>query len=92
MNTLPPREEILRRIRKVVLDILSTDEAKLSNSSRFQDDLGADSLDMVTMLMALEDEFGRQISDEEAEQLTTIDATADFIVQNFDTLPLQENP
>ncbi|MBD3346118.1 MAG: acyl carrier protein [Chitinivibrionales bacterium] len=85
------RENIVSRIKKVVVEVLRVEENKLSESSNFQEDLGADSLDIVTMLMSLEDEFKRQISDEEAKSLITIGATADFIMNQIDS-PSSKQP
>ncbi|MBD3320091.1 MAG: acyl carrier protein [Chitinivibrionales bacterium] len=83
MSASVTRKDVIARIKKVVVEVLRVDENRLSESSNFQEELGADSLDIVTMLMALEDEFKRQISDEEAKSLVTIGATADFIMDQL---------
>jgi acyl carrier protein len=75
----PAESEIYQKVTGVVADILKVDAAQITPQSTFTNDLGADSLDTVTLLMALEDEFDQQISDEEAEGLTSIAATVDFI-------------
>lgn len=65
-------EQILSRIRNVCAEVLKADIESVTLSSRFREDLGADSLDMVTLLMALENEFEGTISDEEAKQVSTV--------------------
>lgn len=72
-------QQILERLKKVVMEVLRVEEAKIGLDTRYKEDLGADSLDTVTLLMALEDEFDKQISDEEAEGLTTVGRTVSFI-------------
>ena len=64
--------QILSRIQDVCAEVLKADKEAVVGTSRFKEDLGADSLDMVTLLMALEDEFKGTISDEEAKQLGTV--------------------
>ncbi|MBD3317987.1 MAG: acyl carrier protein [Chitinivibrionales bacterium] len=71
--------KILERLRKVVAEVLRVDEQTITLDTRYKEDLGADSLDTVTLLMALEEEFKGQISDEEAEGLTTVGKTVAFI-------------
>ena len=64
-------ESIEQRVKKIVAEQLGVNEAEIKNESSFLDDLGADSLDMVELVMALEDEFETEIPDEEAEKITT---------------------
>ena len=73
------REEIKERVISVASELLGVEEAKISGESRFYDDLGADSLDSVELIMALEDEFDCEIVDEEAEKITTIDEAVNTI-------------
>jgi acyl carrier protein len=75
--------ELYDKVRAVVIEVLKPNEAELRDDSRFVEDLGADSLDRVTMLMALEDAFEREISDEDAEKLVSIEATAAYIKEKF---------
>ena len=73
------REDLLKKIRAIVADKLSISEDQVTESASFIDDLGADSLDTVELVMALEEEFGIEIQDEEAEKITTIQQAIDFI-------------
>ncbi len=70
---------VAERVKKIVVEQLGVKEEDISNSSSFVDDLGADSLDTVELVMALEEEFGIEIQDEEAEKITTIQQAIDFI-------------
>ena len=72
-------QEILEKIKAVVADKLDTDPTDIIESASFVDDLGADSLDVVELIMGLEDEFGIEISDEEAENLRTVGDAVKFV-------------
>lgn len=72
-------ENIEQRVKKIVADQLGVNEAEVKNESSFQDDLGADSLDVVELVMAFEDAFGCEVPDEDAEKLTTVQQAVDFI-------------
>ena len=65
-------ENIEARVKKIVAEQLGVNEAEVKNESSFVDDLGADSLDTVELVMALEEEFGCEIPDEDAEKITTV--------------------
>jgi acyl carrier protein len=67
------------RVKKIVAEQLGVDESDIQNDSSFVDDLGADSLDTVELVMALEEEFDEEIPDEEAEKITTVQLAVDFI-------------
>ena len=71
-------ENIEQRVKKIVAEQLGVNEAEVKNESSFQEDLGADSLDIVELVMALEEEFGIEIPDEEAEKITTVQAAIDY--------------
>ena len=67
------------RVKKIVVEQLGVKEDEVSNSSSFVDDLGADSLDTVELVMALEEEFECEIPDEEAEKITTVQQAVDYV-------------
>ena len=75
-------EEVFTKVKEVIAEVFSTEEKELSLETRFADDLGAESLDIVTMLMEFEDAFDRQIPDEDAEKLLTIGDAVNYIL-NF---------
>ncbi|MCK4835740.1 MAG: acyl carrier protein [Candidatus Aminicenantes bacterium] len=74
------KEEILSKVKGVVSEKLNVGEDQITIDAKFVEDLGADSLDQVELIMALEDEFDLKIPEEEAEQLSTIGAAVDFIL------------
>ena len=74
--------DIAERVKKIVIEHLGVDEAKVSNEASFIDDLGADSLDTVELVMAFEEEFGCEIPDDAAEKIVTVKDAVDFIQQN----------
>ena len=71
--------EVESQVKQIVVDHLGIDEAKVSPESKFIDDLGADSLDTVELVMAFEEEFGSEISDNEAEKILTVGDAVKFI-------------
>ena len=74
--------DIEARVKGVVVEQLGVDEAEVTNAASFVDDLGADSLDTVELVMALEEEFGTEIPDEEAEKITTVQLAIDYVNSN----------
>jgi len=72
-------EDISSKVKKIVADHLGIDEAKVQDESSFMDDLGADSLDTVELVMAFEEEFGAEISDSQAEKILTVGDAVKFI-------------
>ena len=72
-------KEVLAKIKEVVADKLDTDPGDVNAEASFIEDLGADSLDVVELIMGLEDEFGIEISDEEAENIRTVGDAVQFI-------------
>ena len=73
------KKDISSTVKKMVIDHLGVDESKVTNESNFIDDLGADSLDTVELVMAFEEEFGSEISDTEAETILTVGDAIKFI-------------
>ncbi|MBI3371699.1 MAG: acyl carrier protein [Betaproteobacteria bacterium] len=75
-------DNIEQRVRKIIAEQLGVNEAEIKNESSFVNDLGADSLDTVELVMALEEEFDIEIPDEKAEEITTVQQAVDFINKN----------
>ncbi len=74
--------EVVDRVKKIVIDRLGVEEAEVTLEASFKDDLGADSLDVVELVMELEDEFDIEISDEDAEKVTTVGEVVKYIEAN----------
>ena len=71
--------DTLERVAKIVVDRLGVEEAEVKPEASFKDDLGADSLDVVELVMELEDEFDLEISDEDAEKIATVADVVEYI-------------
>jgi acyl carrier protein len=71
-----------KRIKEIVAEQLGVDEAQVTNEASFMDDLGADSLDTVELVMALEEEFEIEISDEDAEKIQSVQDAIDYITDH----------
>jgi acyl carrier protein len=67
------------RVRGIIVELLNKEEDVVQMESRFREDLGADSLDLVELIMAIEEEFGGEISDEEAQKITTVAEAVNYI-------------
>jgi acyl carrier protein len=76
------REEILEKVKAVVVDQLNVEEPEVTDEASFIDDLGADSLGIVELVMALEEEFGVSIPDEDAEGIKTVGDAVSYILAN----------
>jgi acyl carrier protein len=74
-----PSPEMVDRLKKIVAEQLGVDESKITPAARFTDDLNADSLDLVEMIMSLEEEFGVEIPDEDAEKIVSVQDAIDYI-------------
>jgi len=74
--------EVREKVKKIIVDHLGVDAAKVTDEASFIDDLGADSLDTVELVMAFEEEFGSEISDSEAEKILTVGDAVKFIESN----------
>ena len=72
-------DNVASKVKKIVVDHLGIDDAKVTEEANFIDDLGADSLDTVELVMAFEEEFGSEISDSEAEKILTVGDAIKFI-------------
>ena len=72
-------ENIEQRVKKIVAEQLGVNESEIKTDSSFVDDLGADSLDTVELVMALEDEFECEIPDEDAEKITSVQQAIDYV-------------
>ena len=77
------QQQVELKVKKVVAEKLGIDENTIKNEASFIDDLGADSLDTVELVMALEEEFGCEIPDEEAEKITTVQKAIDYVMSNM---------
>jgi acyl carrier protein len=76
-------ENIEQRVKKIVAEQLGVNESEIKTESSFVDDLGADSLDTVELVMALEEEFECEIPDEEAEKITTVQQAISYVTAHF---------
>ena len=75
-----PVEEVARKVKKIIAEQLGKEESEIKEQASFLGDLGADSLDIVELIMTLEEEFDTEISDEEAEKIQTVQEAIDYIV------------
>ncbi len=75
--------EIFEKEKKIIINHLGAEEAKVTETANFIDDLGADSLDQVELVMAFEEEFGIEIPDEAAEKITTVGSAVKYISENM---------
>lgn len=73
-------QQVFDKIRTIIVDQLGVDEDKITRDTTFQDDLGADSLEIVELVMEMEDQFGREIPDEDAENITTVGKAVDYVM------------
>jgi acyl carrier protein len=76
------REEVLERVKETLSEQLGVDEGEITDDASFQDDLDADSLDLVELIMELEEQFGIKIPDEDAQKITTVGQAVDYVVDH----------
>jgi acyl carrier protein len=76
------KDEIMAKLKPVIAEQLGVDEGEVTDTASFTEDLNADSLDLVELIMSLEEQFGLQISDEDAEKLTTVGEAVDYIYEH----------
>jgi len=75
--------DIFEQVKKIIVDLLGVEPDKVTREARFREDLGADSLDLVELIMAFEEEFGGAISDEDAQQIRTVGKAVDYVEQHM---------
>ena len=75
--------DTFERIKKIIVDLLGVDEDKVTVEARFREDMEADSLDLVELIMAIEEEFDGQISDEEAQKITTVGQAVAYVDEHM---------
>jgi acyl carrier protein len=75
------RAEVLSQIQGIIAELLGVDKSKVVEGARFREDLEADSLDLVELIMAFEEKFDAEISDEDAQTITTVGGAVDYIMQ-----------
>lgn len=72
-------DDVFERVKRIIVEQLGVDEAKVTPEARFRQDLEADSLDLVELIMAFEEEFGGEISDEDAQKITTVGEAVGYL-------------
>ncbi len=73
------KDEVIAKVKDIIVDQLDVEEEEVVLKARFIDDLGADSLDLVELIMAFEEEFGGEISDDEAQEIKTVGTAVDYL-------------
>ena len=76
------KDEVLAKVKEIIVEQLGADESDITLAASFRDNLEADSLDLVELIMAFEEEFGGEISDEEAQKITTVGEAVDYLHEN----------
>lgn len=73
------KEEVFEKVKEIIVEQLGADESEINLAANFREDLEADSLDLVELIMAFEEEFGGEISDEEAQKITTVGEAVEYL-------------
>jgi acyl carrier protein len=76
-------DEVFGKIKDIIIELLDVDEEKITLEARFREDLEADSLDLVELIMEFEEQFGGEISDEEAQKITTVGEAVKFVTDKM---------
>ena len=76
-------ESVYEKVKAIIVDTLAVEEDEVTPEASFRDDLGADSLDLVELIMAFEDEFGGRISDDDARSITTVQGAVTYLEENM---------
>ena len=76
------KEEVFAKVKDIIIEQLGADEDQITMEASFRDDLEADSLDLVELIMAFEEEFGGEISDEEAQKITTVGEAVNYLSEH----------
>jgi acyl carrier protein len=76
-------QEIYAKVKEIVAELLDIDEGEIAPESKFQADLGADSLDLVELIMEFEERFGGEISDEDAQTITTVGEAVNYVEKHM---------
>jgi acyl carrier protein len=83
LREVKPMADTFERVKKIIVDLLGVDEDQITMEARFREDLEADSLDLVELIMAVEEEFDGQISDEEAQKLATVGDAVNYVTEHM---------
>ncbi len=76
-------DEVFAQVKDIIVDLLGVEDSAVTPEARFREDLEADSLDLVELIMAFEDRFGSEISDEDAQKITTVGEAVNYILEHM---------
>ncbi len=75
--------DTFNEVKEIIIDLLGVEDSEVTREAKFREDLEADSLDLVELIMAFEDKFGAEISDEDAQKITSVGEAVDYIEKNM---------